>query len=261
LSKKENLICTILFIGGLTACTYDIHETWFWVSGSTMYGWNLIAAFFSIAMVLQPGKWYTFPSLLICALYIGGASEPFAVCYILLCLYLILLYKSDFKIDKLKLGWLLFGTVLSLLIAYLGKGHLVRSAALPSFTPTEIILRSVYFFFKMDLWSTPLRLVVAFVLMLPTRSILNQKNYLPLFSLKTAFDKNIKKLIAVGILWTYIHCLILCVLMGSAGPSRAWSSISWLNCLIVFYIILNSKSATEKITDKEQNNLSTPSHF
>jgi len=240
ISKTETLKLSILFFGGLIITTYHIGDTWFWVSGSTMYGWNLGCGILILSILFDEFKWWQFPILILLGLFIGGAAEPFAICFLIASLqFLFRRFKQKNKFP-IRLITTSIAIAVSFGIAFAGKGHDVRSELLPKLGILEIIGRTGFFSLKLILWHSPFRIIASILLFIPFY-ILGQKNKLTLNNNLFPFLKNkVLPILFIWIEWVIAHCLLITKLMGNYGPPRAWSSISLLTAIIVAYLMFEA---------------------
>ncbi len=230
----------ILLFGGLIIATYQIDDTWFWVSGSTMYGWNLGCGMLLISILLNDFKWHQIPLLILFGLFIGGAAEPFAVGSIL---YLLIIIIYQFKVKRTISSRLMItclSIAISFGIAFAGNGHAVRSSLLPSLSLPEILLRTGYFSLKLILWHSPIRLLGVILLFMPFYNLGFQNQLESKMEWKLFRNEKVIPCLLMWISWLGIHCLIITKLMGNYGPPRAWSSISLLSALLIAYLMLEA---------------------
>ncbi len=230
----------ILFFGGLIIATYHVDDTWFWVSGSTMYGWNLGCGMLIISFLINDFRWYQILVLILLGLFIGGAAEPFAVCSILAALIIIV---NQFKVKRIISSRLIItclSIIISFGIAFSGNGHAVRSSLLPSLNSFEILLRAGYFSLKLILWHSPIRLFGVILMFIPFYNLGTQHLLKTKLDWKLFRKEKIIPCLLIWIIWLCVHCLLITKLMGNYGPPRAWSSISLLSALLIAYLMLEA---------------------
>ncbi len=240
ISKTETLKFSILFFGGLILTSYHIGDTWFWVSGSTMYGWNLGCGILILSILFNEYKWWQIPILIPLGCFIGGAAEPFAVCFLIASLlFLFRRFKKTTKIP-IRLITTLIAIAVSFGIAFAGKGHEVRSELLPSIGILEIILRTIYFSLKIILWHSPLRIIASILLFIPFYKLGQENKLTPNNNLFPFLKKKVLPIFFLWMEWVFLHCLLITKLMGNYGPPRAWSSISLLTAIFVAYLMFEA---------------------
>jgi len=226
MKKSNTILITLVLIAGLTLSTFNKHETWFWVSGSTMYGWNLISTIILISCYFSRSTILNNLTSIIASIYIGGTSEPYFMSLLLLGIILFYYqYKLSRKQSSTLILFLIFGTI-SFVIAYLGKGHEIRSSALPSLSIMEVLIRSIYFFAKLLFVHFPVRILLTGISLFPLY-YLGQSIQKKVTVNKHAFiQKQVKPILIGFLLMSYLHCIMLTYIMGSYGPDRCWSGIS-----------------------------------
>ena len=223
-----------------------------------MYGWNLGCGILILSILIDEYKWWQIALLILLGLFIGGAAEPLAVCFLIASLLFLLRVIKQKKTIPIRLIITSISVAISFGIAYEGKGHEVRSELLPSIGILEVILRTIYFSLKIILWHSPLRIIASILLFIPFYK-LGQENKLTLNNNLFLFLK--KKVLPVFFLWiewVILHCLLITKLMGNYGPPRAWSSISLLTAIFVAYLMFEAgrRDIYQQIRAKRANRIS-----
>jgi hypothetical protein len=236
--KNSNaILITLVCIAGITVSTFNIHETWFWVSGSTMYGWNIISTIVLISCYFTRSNLLSKLTSIFTSIYIGGTSEPYFVSLLLLGILLLYFhYKQNRKQSSTLILFLIFGTI-SFVIAYLGKGHEIRSSALPSLSIWEVLIRSIYFFAKLLFVHFPLRILLTGIVLFPIYYIGQSVQNKVTIDKQTFIQKHLKPILISFLLMSYLHCIMLTYIMGSYGPDRCWSGISLFMTISWCYLL------------------------
>lgn len=217
-----------LISAALLASTYHIGDTWFWLNTSTMYGWNLIAILFSLSLAILPLKnnFLHDSMLTFLGLYVGGASEPsVASLFVLLPVFLVVKKTESAPYRKDSMNFLI-GMGLSFAIALAGEGHGKRDAALPDLQLGDWLIKSIYFSSKIVLYHSPLRVIMALLLLYP---LFNRTTF---SSAKNSFFYYSRNASIAWIIIVVIHVFFITSIMGDYGPERAWSFISLWTVLV-----------------------------
>lgn len=120
-------------LGGLLSVslfylTFDIGETWFWVTASVMYLWTVLACLLGLGWVLSDKQaWWQWVGISLCFLFIGGSNEGYAL-VLLVALPALLLVK---RISKPKLAIAFVALLVGFVILYLAPGNGVRKGYFP----------------------------------------------------------------------------------------------------------------------------------
>lgn len=215
--------CMVFF-----AVTFSIGDVWFWINASCMYLWNVSFLLLGVSLALRPKlNLLTRLILLICGLYVGGSSEPFALISLLLLAMVSGIFFS-FKNEKGEaVGFaLLTASILTgFLISCMGDGMHLRSSALPD---PGFLKKQVIFFksmIKFFVFYFPYRFAIGFVISTPFylfgRAVAD--------SLRTtlSFKTFAIRLALVFVVITSGSFYIIVIKMAEAGPERAWTVISF----------------------------------
>ncbi len=218
----------LLIIASLVLCSFSVGENWFWFMSVMTYGWSLIFALILVNLYLNNKKrFYTSTLLIFSSLYIGSASESFAVLIILFSILFVTFkirsvgienFKSNPKNQALILSMVLIFA--SFLISTLSPGTFHRNDLLPSLTllqKTEVLFRS---FGKILLIYIPSKIHLFAILGLPwmafgfyLQEMIQDRNQTIIRNLLLVL---ILTLVAIPV------CLFPTVfILGETGPARA----------------------------------------
>jgi hypothetical protein len=240
IKMSNTILITLVLVAGLTVSTFNVHETWFWVSGSTMYGWNIISTIILISCYFSKSHMISILSACVTSIYIGGTSEPYFISLLLLGILLFFVqYKQKKKQSSTLILFLIFGTI-SFVIAYLGNGHEIRSSALPSLSFGEIFIRSIYFSAKLLFVHLPIRILLAGIVLFPIYYIGQSAQKNATIDKHVFLVKHVKPILILFLSMTYIHCLMVTYIMGSYGPDRCWSGISFFMTISWCYLLFEA---------------------
>lgn len=108
--------------------TFDIGETWFWVTSSVMYLWTVLACLLGLGWLLNDKQHlWQWLGIGLCFLFVGGANEGFTV-VLLVALPFLLLVKG---ISKPKLTVAFTALLVGFVILYLAPGNGIRKGFFP----------------------------------------------------------------------------------------------------------------------------------
>lgn len=239
LSIKHNLLFSLILSCSLFFSTYGIGETWFWLVQVCTYLWSIIMSLILLNVLLaEKFKAIHFPVIIISTVYIGGASESFALVNIFLlsaCLFFSNTKPSSEWIPFPRSKNLNFKIILALLfllisftITMLAPGNEIRYNALPKVSFPETIWIQIKSFIKIAFIKTPLKLHYLLLLSFPWfilgkyLSDSNVKGNL-LVSLSS-----LKKYFILILGFIFIFLIPISFIMSELGPDRALSQISFL---------------------------------
>ncbi|MEO5571079.1 MAG: DUF6056 family protein [Bacteroidia bacterium] len=252
LSRGINLLYGIILSCSLFFSSYSIAETWFWHVQVCTYLWSIIMSLILINILLaEKFKTIHIFLIIISSVFIGGASESFALINILLLSSCLLLLNSKMKkflnvsvpdkqtVNKKIILALLF-LLISFTITMLAPGNEVRYSALPKVSFIQTLWIQVKSFIKIIFISTPLKMHYLFLFSFPwlilgeyLSTSIPKMNLLPvLFSLKKYFF--------ILLILIFIFLVPTSFIMSELGPDRALAQISFLIsfCSAVLFFIL-----------------------
>ncbi len=227
---------TIILISALFFTSYHIGETWFWFIIIITYLWSIIAFLLLLHFLFTPGnKFSDFTGIVLTAIFIGGASESFALIFLsLLSFILIFRYKklhiAFSNMTNIKLFTAIIVLAVSFSFSAFAPGTEIRHSLLPHTSIPEkiiIILKSYAKFFirylpgkifYLILFSTPWLLLGA---MIPKDRFTHSQLY-----------KYFKRVTFFFLAAIFIMYVPTSMVMSEAGPDRALSVISFTT---VFY--------------------------
>ena len=218
----------LLIIASLVLCAFSVGENWFWFISVTTYVWSIIFGLILVNLYLNNKKRFYTPALLIfSSLYIGSASESFAVLMILFSLLFVTfkirsegieVFKASSKNRSLLLMMILIFA--SFLISTLSPGTFHRNALLPSlslFQKCEILFRS---FGKILIQYIPSKIHLFVIFGLPwiafgfyIQEMLQNKTY--------AIIRNIFVILLLTFAAIFICLFPTVFILGETGPARA----------------------------------------
>ncbi len=229
---------TIMLITSFFFATFNIGESWFWYIIVITYMWSLICFLFLIHFIFSKtsNAGWIFASL--AALFIGGASESFALIFMFLLVALFFfrnkIYPDGFKTFNNKIYIIFTLIFISFLIAYLAPGTDVRRSLLPH---TTLLFKA---------WSYIKTLGKYFIMYLPAHA-----GYIFIFSfpwllfgmkhLKGKFaieeKRNILKKVSLFFLAFIALSLIpTTYVMSEAGPDRAMLLLSLFTAIYFAFL-------------------------
>jgi len=258
ISSAHKKLASLLFIALLFFMTIDIGETWFWYNSISHYLGSVIALIWGIAFLFDKrNQLATTIAAGFCFLYIGSASEVYAVIFGLF--FLLLLYsrlkKHNYKIrgffsdksdQKIFFVALLF--LISFIITVVAPGNYVRATFFPKPGFISTISLISYMSGKLFFWFIPQKLV--YIIAFASPFLIIGKHYNKGINLSFRdFLKNVR----VVTLLLFISCFVvfglIAFIMSQSGEYRIWFILSFLLtvycCGICFYAgyksLLNDK--------------------
>ena len=218
----------LLIIASLVLCSFSVGENWFWFISVTTYVWSLIFGLVLVNLYLNNKKRFYTPGLLVfSSLYIGSASESFAVLMILFSLLLVTFkIRSEgieaFKADPKNRSLILMTVLIfsSFLLSTLSPGTFHRNNLLPSLSliqKSEILFRS---FGKIVLQYIPSKAHLFTLFGLPWIAFgfyIQEMQQSKLISIL----KNIAILLLLTGVSLFISLIPTVFILGEIGPARA----------------------------------------
>ncbi|MBK5284805.1 MAG: hypothetical protein JJE25_05345 [Bacteroidia bacterium] len=254
LSQHISVLYAIILTTALFFSSYSIGETWFWTVQVCTYLWSILMSLLLLNVLLEKNiKPHHVPLIIISTIFIGGASESFALVNIfLLVVYLtfsngrfILYPKRNNKI----IAALIFLTA-SFTVTMLAPGNEVRLGFLPKVSFTETIWIQFKSFIKIDFIKTPILLPNILLFSFPWL-ILGRffSGSMPKEKLKSIFPA-VKKYFVLLIVLIFIFLIPTSFIMSELGPDRALSQISFFTTFsfsALFYYLGYKVEVSEKI--------------
>lgn len=243
---------TILFF----FLAFDIGESWFWYCSLSAYILSIIAFLLGIFFILKSNKnVLSFIGIIVCFLYVGGASEVYSSIFLVL-LLIILIYRfkkrSEFKLfiksrPNQKLALAFFALLLSFSVTLSSPGNLIKEAFNPDF---DLSLSSYYFARmagKLVFWFFPMKIIYIVVFTAP---FIELGNYFRNRSFLTRIDLSVglKFLILILLLGICIVFVSIAGLVQQSGEYRVWTIISFLSaiCFCFLFFSLGYKQVLKK---------------
>ena len=245
ISNYKKCILTFCITALLFFMSVDIGESWFWYVGLSCYLISVIAFIWGIGFLFNTQ--HQTPSIIamiLCFLYIGGASEIYSVIYgVLLTLFLIYRYKkvngpkafieSNFN-KKLIISYVALG--LSFIVLIAAPGNYLRDGLFPKhqfFYSFFITAKSTV---KFAILYLPFKLPYIIVFSMPFVLIGEYiKNNQPnLWSLQ--FKILLKRFTLLFSAITFLFFFLVAYIMVETGPARVWFLLSFL-CTIYCCVI------------------------
>jgi hypothetical protein len=252
LSKKVNLLYALILSCSFFFSSYSPGETWFWLVQVCTYLWSIIMSLTLINILLDEKlKAIHILLIIISSVFIGGASESFALINIFLLSSCLILsnsgirkalpvsFSSNRTVNKKIILALLF-LLISFGITMIGPGNEVRYNALPKVNFIQTVWIQIKSFIKIIFIRTPSNMHYLFLFSLPWLILgkylspsIQKMNLLPvLFSLKKYFF--------IVLILIFIFLVPTSFIMSELGPDRALSQISFLIsfCFAVLFFII-----------------------
>lgn len=240
LPRNLIFVFTLILTSALFFTSFNKGETWFWLVQVCTYLWSIIAFLVIILVILNNNnnKWLDSIILIISSVFTGGASESYAMIFILiLILSLILintseLFKTIFHNKKSVRNNLMLSILIiciSFFITAIAPGNEVRLNALPQPSLIERMVIPVKSFAGLLIFKISLIIPVLILFCLPWLIL---GNYFSSGNKKYNFRFEIKPFIYL-ILLLFVFILPTSIIMSETGPDRALAIISFI--LVFFF--------------------------
>ncbi len=222
------LLLTTFFL-----CSFSIGENWFWFISVSTYMWSLISSLLLINLYLNNKKRFYTPYVLVFAsLYIGAASESYAI--------LMILFSGIFITYKIKQEGLpafkandknktLVRSIILIFIAFListlSPGTFHRNELLPNLSLIENFTVLIRSYGKIFIRYLPSKIHLFLIFSLPWMAFGFYIQELATYTLKNIIQK-ISVTIFLTLSLIFISLLPTVFLLGETGPARALSIIT-----------------------------------
>lgn len=201
-------------------CTVNVGESWFWILASTNYTLALSLALIGLGLSLKPVH-TIFDHFISCILflYVGAASEPFALMCIIFCTtYLFYKIWRKQKWDKLYLV-ILLSLLAGFIFTETASGTIIRKSAMPDiniFLAVKRTFGAIAKFWLFEFYKILPGFCLSVLIGIYLAKEINFKsdNYKILFHSFLIFNALL-----------FLSFLPVCYIMGEAGPYRSWHHI------------------------------------
>jgi hypothetical protein len=253
--KKELFVYALLLIASFYFLSYRIGETWFWYIIIITYLWSLIAFIFLMNAILSEGNSFSkYLIIVFTSLFIGGASESYAMIFITIVSFLFALsiYSKAGIIRRNHPALLtaLIVLIISFFIAYLAPGTEIRHSLLPQTSVIEKVIVLEKSIVKYFIRYLPSNVIVIFLFSAPWF-------YFGRIYMKDKFErKTIVRFLKTSSLVFIVLLLIMFVptalVMSEIGPGRALSIVSFFTALY-FAVFFATAGSLTGIKNNVQN--------
>ena len=150
LSHFQYINYSLFIVSGIFYCTFNIDETWFWLSSSSTYLLSVITLIYGVSLIInKKNNLITYIALLISMLFIGGSNGSLSL-FLLILAAILALFTYFKKIHNIRKYYIikkiLFSALILLIgftILYIGPGNDERASF---FEPTTIKKSLIYNF-------------------------------------------------------------------------------------------------------------------
>jgi len=219
-----NLYLPFYFLAGLFYVSFGTGDTWYWLCSVPMYLWGVLAVVFGFGLVLIiTGKWWRGPVVAVVFLYVGGSSEPVAVCTLIALIYLGLMAGDSNGPRIFHVATI--ACLAGLIIDTMGSGAQVRMEHLPQLPLTDKLWIALKNYGRLLLLRIPSVLPALLAFVLPVAWIGLVSSRYQASGPSELFNRN-RHGFAVADLMMLTISLMMGLLMSDMGPDRAWLPIS-----------------------------------
>ena len=136
-TRFQKINCSILISMAILYCSFDVGETWFWLSSSCTYLFSCIAFFFSLGIILAQGNRISYLLLALCGIIIGGSNGTLSLFILVLLTFFLIgirvkklgLFSVDLSSEKITKCITLFVSIhIAFIVMYIGKGNEIRES-------------------------------------------------------------------------------------------------------------------------------------
>lgn len=235
----ERVLYATLAVIGLFFTSYSIGETWFWVVQVCTYLWSLIMSLGLIYLFLnRRPNWIHYPLIILASLFIGGASESYALVNLFLMgsfLFFAYFHFSRFPqlhfVTTKALNQKLMVAMVCLLVGFaitmVAPGNGVRYEALPHPSKAMLLWIQMKSFIKIVFIRTPLNLPWLILFGTPWFLLGHRlQDQSRLISLSLFIKSTLPYLVGY-LLLVFIFLIPTSLILAEIGPDRALSLVSF----------------------------------
>lgn len=233
--KQDILSYSILFSAFTFFFSFGKGEIWFWVQSTTMFIVSIISFIIGFGFILSKQKnIFHFLIIIPCFIYAGGASETYAVSYILFLMLIIISFiifprRGIIAEIKERAFYKIFVALIFLtaafIISIIAQGNAIRA----SWLPESSFLKTFYITFK-ELGKL---IIFKFSIQLPWMLLFSIPfMYIGFNHGKTEEKKSLKKIIKPMLLSIFLLVILFyillfpsCYILSEVGPDRSLSLI------------------------------------
>jgi hypothetical protein len=224
MNRFQSVMLPLYLLAGLFHVSFGRGDTWYWLCSVPMYLWGVLATAFGFGLLfLQGGKWWRIPSVAVVFAYVGGSSEPVAVCALIVLIYVGLLRSDNVGPRIFHVATL--ACLIGLMVDAMGNGALVRMEHLPQLPITEKLWVGLKNYGRLLLLRIPSVLPALMAFLLPIAWIGQREAKYQAVSLTDLYVMNRHGFAMADLLLLCIS-FMMGLLMSDAGPDRAWLPIS-----------------------------------
>ncbi len=246
MKRKEIVLHSVLLLCTFFFVNFGIAETWFWYTSVCSYLLSLGALIFLITELSKSKlNFSSFLILIVFPLFIGGASESFAVIGILALLFIFILsFSAHPKLRKLvktnhrlKLGIALVLLTVSLTITALAPGNSIRLSMLPHPTVSSQLIAPFKAFAKVGFLTFKNQFVFLLLFSFPWFYLGYKQRETVLIS-GIDFIRKFKLIFIALLVLLFILILPSSLILNETPPVRALEQFSFVLCFaaaLLFY--------------------------
>lgn len=223
LSPFQMSMLPLYLLAGLFHLSFGTGDTWYWLCSVPMYLWGVLAVALGFGLLLMKGgKWWRIPAVAGVFAYVGGSSEPVAVCALILLIYLGIMRGT-------KGGKMFHVATMACLIGFcvdaMGSGAQVRMAHLPQLPITEKLWIGLKNYGRLLFLRIPSVMPAMLAFLLPIAWLGLRDRDSQAETVGAMYVRN-RHGFALADLMALAISFMMGLLMSDVGPDRAWLPIS-----------------------------------
>lgn len=223
-NRFQIAVLPFYLLAGLFYVSFGRGDTWYWLCSVPMYLWGVLATALGFGLLfLKGGKWWRFPLVAVAFAYVGGSSEPVAVCALIVLIYVGLLRTDNVGPHIFHVATL--ACLIALMVDAMGSGAQVRLEHLPQLPLSERLWVGMRNYGMMLLLRIPSVLPALLVFLLPMAWMGMRGARHQAESAKDLYVST-RHGFAQADLLMLSTSFMMGLLMSDAGPDRAWLPIS-----------------------------------
>ena len=234
--KLQLLNYSVFFVSAIFYSSFNIGETWFWLSSTSTYLLSVIMLFFAFSFIFNNKKNLRNKlAITLVSVFIGGSNGTLSLLLLLVLFILFRLYKQTNKLIANKLLLSFICVLISFAILYLGNGNNIRTGSFNSRSVLDSVTLNIKMAAIILFTKVPNILIYIMLFIFPTFHIFgNTKNIT-----KSTFIKRCLVSISILLSLLFVFQLPITYKTQDVAAIRALLPISVLFFLYGLYLIYN----------------------
>ena len=240
-TRFQKINCSILISMAILYCSFDVGETWFWLSSSCTYLFSCIAFFFSLGIILAKSNRISYLLLAFCGIIIGGSNGTLSLFILVLLTFFLIgvrvkklgLLSVNLSSEKITKCITLFVSIhIAFIVMYIGKGNEIRESFFEEISIFAALLVNIKYTGIIVLKIIPEILPYCIIFSLSISTYLTPKVQIPSFK---SMSKNIFICIVLFVVLIFLFQLPVSYKTQDVGADRTLYPLAIATLMIFTY--------------------------